>query len=182
MWNANTLSRELNVYSANLPYSLEENSATKTLNSSANCFIFKSSLSTFNWLFRKSGFNKTDWCWIQYTSLSQYNYVDYLFFFVFAPSFALSHDSWVAERLTLILSMQSVVLDARTHDSLAKAETAAGGSTVTRALASSAHFLCSGSDTVHQRIFFASNKTWQRAVCATSPKTFHLLELVHLVG
>lgn len=166
MWNTNTLSRELNVYSANLLYSLEENGATKTLNSSANCFILKSSLSTFNWLFRKSGFNKTDWCWTQYTSLSQYNYVD----------------SWVAERLTLILSMQSVVLDARTHDSLAKAETAAGGSTVTRALASSAHFLCSGSDTVHQRIFFASNKTWQRAVCATSPKTFHLLELVHLVG
>lgn len=177
MWNTNTLSRELNVYLANLLYSLEEN-GTKTLNSSANCFILKSS--TFNWLFRKSGFNKKEWCWTHNTSLSQYNDVDYLFFF--AVSFALSQDSWVAERLTLILSMQSVVLDARTHDSLAKAETAAGGSTVTRALASSAHFLCSGSDTVHQRIFFASNKTWQRAVCATSPKTFHLLELVHLVG
>lgn len=81
MWNANTLSRELNVYSANLLYSLEENGATKTLNSSANCFILKSSLSTFNWLFRKSGFNKMDWCWTQYTSLSQYNYVDYFFFF-----------------------------------------------------------------------------------------------------
>lgn len=58
--------------------------------------------------------------------------------------------------LTLILSMQSVVLDARMHESLAKAATAAGGSTATRALASSAHFLCSGSDTVHHRIFLAA--------------------------
>lgn len=57
--------------------------------------------------------------------------------------------------LTLILSMQSVVLDARMHESLAKAATAAGGSTATRALARSAHFLCSGSDTVHHRIFLA---------------------------
>lgn len=51
--------------------------------------------------------------------------------------------------------MQSVVLVARMHESLAKAATAAGGSTATRALASSAHFLCSGSDTVHHRIFLA---------------------------
>lgn len=80
MWNTNTLSRELNVYSANLLYSLEEN-GTKMLNSSANCFILKSS--TFNWLFRKSGFNKTDWCWTHNTSLSQYNDVDYLFFCTF---------------------------------------------------------------------------------------------------
>lgn len=58
--------------------------------------------------------------------------------------------------LTLILSMQSAVLDARMHESLAKAATEAGGSTATRALASSAHFLCSGSDTVHHRIFLAN--------------------------
>lgn len=58
-------------------------------------------------------------------------------------------------KLTLILSTQSAVPDARMHESLAKAATAAGGSTVTRALASSAHFLCSGSDTVHHRIFLA---------------------------
>lgn len=59
-------------------------------------------------------------------------------------------------RLTLILSMQSIVLDALTHESRAKAVTAAGGSTVTRLLANSAHFLCSGSDTVHHRIFLAN--------------------------
>lgn len=77
--------------------------------------------------------------------------------FLFAcTGFRFSHDIWGAEQLTLILSMQSAVLDARTHDSLAKAVTAAGGSTVTRALASSAHFLCSGSDTVHHRTFFAN--------------------------
>lgn len=63
----------------------------------------------------------------------------------------ISGEGW----LTLILSMQSVVLDARMHESLAKAATVAGGSTATKALASSAHFRCSGSDTVHQRIFLA---------------------------
>lgn len=54
--------------------------------------------------------------------------------------------------------MQSVVLDARMQESLAKAATSAGGNTATRALASSAHFLCSGSETVHHRIFFAVTK------------------------
>lgn len=62
----------------------------------------------------------------------------------------------ISGRLTLILSMQSIVLDALTHESRAKAATAAGGSTVTRLLANSAHFLCSGSDTVHHRIFLAN--------------------------
>lgn len=57
--------------------------------------------------------------------------------------------------LTLIRSMQSVVLDARMHDSLATAAKAAGGSAAPRALARSAHFLCSASDTVHQRVFLA---------------------------
>lgn len=74
---------------------------------------------------------------------------------VLRTPFCLIHDMSGEGRLTLILSMQSVVLDARMHESLAKAATAAGGSTATRALASSAHFLCSGSDTVHHRIFFA---------------------------
>lgn len=63
--------------------------------------------------------------------------------------------------------MQSAVLDARMHDSLAKAVTAAGGSTVTRALASSAHFLCSGSDTVHHRTFFANKSGTVQIVQST---------------
>lgn len=54
---------------------------------------------------------------------------------------------------TRILFMQSAVPYAFTHERRAKAVTAAGGRTATSALASSAHFLCSGSDTVHQRIF-----------------------------
>lgn len=64
------------------------------------------------------------------------------------------HGGW----LTLILSMQSVVLDARMHESLAKAATLVDDNTATSALASSAHFLCSGSDTMHQRIFLAVKK------------------------
>lgn len=51
--------------------------------------------------------------------------------------------------------MQSAVPKALTQDSRAKAVTAAGGKAATNALAKSAHFLCSGSDTVHQRIFLA---------------------------
>lgn len=82
--------------------------------------------------------------------------------------FRFSHDIWGAERLTLILSMQSAVLDARMHDSLAKAVTAAGGSAVTRALASSAHFLCSGSDTVHHRTFLA-NKSGTVQIARSTP-------------
>lgn len=66
-------------------------------------------------------------------------------------------------RLTLILSMQSIVLDALTHETRANAATAAGGSTVTRLLANSAHFLCSGSDTVHHRIFLA-NVEWFKQI------------------
>lgn len=54
--------------------------------------------------------------------------------------------------------MQSVVLDARMHESLAKAARVAGDTTAARALASSAHFLCSGSDTAHHRIFLAAMK------------------------
>lgn len=58
--------------------------------------------------------------------------------------------------LTVTLLMQSVTLDARMQESLALAE--AWGSTATKALANSAHFLCSGWDTVHQRIFFADTQ------------------------
>lgn len=64
----------------------------------------------------------------------------------------------IVDLLTLILLMQSVVLDARMHESLAKAARVAGDTTAARALASSAHFLCSGSDTAHHRIFLAAMK------------------------
>lgn len=79
------------------------------------------------------------------------------FFFFADPFSGLDYDCCISGEgwLTLILSVQSVVLDARMHESLAKAATVAGGSTATKALASSAHFLCSGSDTVHHRIFLA---------------------------
>lgn len=68
-----------------------------------------------------------------------------------------------SRRLTRILSMQSIVLCALTQETRANAATAAGGSTVTRLLANSAHFLCSGSDTVHHRIFLA-NVEWFKQI------------------
>lgn len=56
--------------------------------------------------------------------------------------------------LTLILSMQSCVLWALMQEILANELTVARGSTAVSALDSSAHFLCSRSESVHHRNFF----------------------------